>query len=85
MVADLHRVGSCEEGDRMLVRDTRVARYGNVIYDRTEPTRSASHAYLDELGIHCCGRYGEWNHAWTDDAFLSGEIAGERALEAAVH
>lgn len=82
VVADLHRVGTLREGDRILVRDTRVARYGNVIYDRDRPDAVAAiHAYLDELGIHYCGRYGEWNHAWTDDAYLSGEAAAQRALD----
>jgi protoporphyrinogen oxidase len=60
-----------------------VARYGNVIYDRDRAEAVATiHAYLDELGIAYIGRYGEWNHLWTDQAFLSGEAAAGRLVDA---
>ena len=38
------------------------------------------HGYLDEVGIGYCGRYGDWAYIWTDQAFVSGEKALERAL-----
>jgi protoporphyrinogen oxidase len=83
VVADLHRVGVLREDDRILFREARVARYGNVIYDHDRAEAVAAiHAYLDEIGIVYCGRYGDWNHEWTDEAFLSGENAATRALGA---
>jgi hypothetical protein len=83
VVSDLHRVGVLHPGDRILFEEARLARYGNVIYDHERAAAVAMiHAYLDEIGIHYCGRYGDWNHEWTDEAFVSGEEAAKRALDA---
>jgi hypothetical protein len=41
------------------------------------------HGYLDDIGIHYCGRYGDWGYMWTDESFISGEEAAEAALSAA--
>ena len=27
-----------------------------------------------------CGRYGDWGYMWTDESFISGERAAEKAL-----
>ncbi len=82
VIADLQRCGTLRDDDRILVSEARVARYGNVIYDHDRATALATvHRYLDEIGVLYCGRYGEWNHLWTDEAFISGERAAERALE----
>ena len=32
------------------------------------------------LGIAYCGRYGDWGYMWTDESFISGEKAADRAL-----
>ena len=37
-------------------------------------------AYLDDMQIAYCGRYGDWGYLWTDESFISGERAAERAL-----
>jgi hypothetical protein len=41
------------------------------------------HGYLRDIGVAYCGRYGNWDHAWTDEAFLSGEAAAQRVLDEA--
>jgi protoporphyrinogen oxidase len=80
-VADLIRMGTLREDDRLLVKEARPARYANVIYDRDRPAALATvNDYLDEVGILRCGRYGNWDHAWTDESFLSGERAADRVL-----
>jgi hypothetical protein len=28
--------------------------------DNTTPAPQAIHGYLDDMGIACCGRYGDW-------------------------
>ena len=85
VIKDLLRMGVLEERDRLLVREARFVRYANVIYDHDRAAAlGIVNQFLDEVGILRCGRYGDWNHAWTDEAFLSGEIAGERALAAPV-
>jgi protoporphyrinogen oxidase len=82
VIADLRRVGFIRDDDKILLKDADVNRYANVIYDfdRTAAL-SAVHGFLDEVGIYYCGRYGDWNHAWTDEAFLSGEAAAKRSVE----
>lgn len=74
VVSDLRRTGFIEESDTILLQDPVVLRYANVIYDhdRNSALRIV-HEFLDEIGVRYCGRYGDWDHAWTDEAFLSGE------------
>ena len=82
VVADLHKVGVLQERDRLLFAEARVVRYANVIYDleRADAVRVV-HRFLDEVGVHYCGRYGNWNHEWTDEAFASGEQAASAVLD----
>ena len=63
-----------------------MVRYANVIFDLDRAAALATvKDYLDELGIQCCGRYGEWGYLWTDESFMSGEQAAQRSLTAAGH
>ena len=66
-----------------MLKEAAVNQYANVIFD-TDRERAATtvHAFLGEIGVHYCGRYGNWDHAWTDEAFLSGEKAAHMALDA---
>jgi hypothetical protein len=65
-----------------LFREGRVVRYANVIYDLDRREALATvHGFLDDVGVHYCGRYGVWDHAWTDEAFQSGEQAARAALD----
>ena len=36
--------------------------------------------HLVDIGIHYCGRYGDWGYMWTDESFISGERAATSAL-----
>jgi hypothetical protein len=60
-------------------------RYANIIFDleRAKALKTV-HGYLDDLGISYCGRYGDWGYMWTDESFISGEKAADRALSAAM-
>jgi hypothetical protein len=81
VVADLIRCGILREEDRILVRHAVHVRYANVIFDHDRADAVALvHAYLDELGIAYCGRYGEWGYLWTDESFISGERAADAVL-----
>lgn len=81
VVADLIRCGILREEDRILVRHAVHVRYANVIFDHDRADAVALvHAYLDELGIAYCGRYGEWGYIWTDESFISGERAADAVL-----
>lgn len=80
-VSHLHSMGILEAGDRILVSEAAVARYANIIYDHERGAAvELIQRFLDQVGVHVCGRYGEWNHLWTDESFLSGERAAEAAL-----
>jgi protoporphyrinogen oxidase len=81
VLIDLRRTGFIQERDEILMANSVECRYANVIYDND---RSAAldiiRSYLRSTGIHCCGRYGAWDHAWTDQAFMSGDAAARQIL-----
>jgi protoporphyrinogen oxidase len=83
VIADLRRTGILREHDEVLTRHASVVRHANVIFDleRAEAVKTV-HGYLDDIGIRYCGRYGDWGYMWTDESFISGERAAERALSA---
>ena len=84
-IRDLRRCGLIRESDSILYKDAQVAPYANVIFDLERSEALAQvHAYLDEVGVRYCGRYGEWGYLWTDEAFMSGERAAQQALDGVV-
>lgn len=83
VIRDLERCGLLREGDKILFRNAMHIEYANVIFDlEYRAALDVVHGYLKSLGIHYCGRYGDWAYIWTDEAFLSGERAAEQALRA---
>ena len=84
VIADLRRCKILREEDRILFRGAMTVQYANVIFDldRAKALETV-HGYLDDVGIHYCGRYGDWGYMWTDESFISGERAAEAALSAA--
>ena len=81
VIEDLRRCGLIRENDEIVYKGTILVDYANVIFDLERAAAVAVvHAYLNELGIAYCGRYGEWAYMWTDEAFKSGEAAAESAL-----
>ena len=46
-----------------------------------DATNRVFDAWLDEVGIAYCGRYGDWKYIWTDQSFISGENAAQRVLD----
>jgi protoporphyrinogen oxidase len=84
VVSDLRRCGVLRPDDKLLVAEARNIDYANVIWDHQRAGAvSTVHEYLDEIGVVRCGRYGDWDHSWTDEAFLSGERAGGEVLAGA--
>lgn len=81
VVRDLRRVGLLREDDDILFTDTRLIDYANIIFDHDRPQALQTvHGFLDDVGIHHCGRYGDWAYYWTDDSYKSGERAAQKAL-----
>ena len=81
VIRDLVRCGIIDGPDEVMFKGAMRCDYANVIFDHD---RSAAldrvHGYLAEVGIAWCGRYGDWGHIWTDEAFVSGERAAETVL-----
>jgi protoporphyrinogen oxidase len=83
VIKDLRRCGFIRDNDSIMLKEAAVNRYANVIFDKHRARAVATvHAFLDDIGVHYCGRYGNWDHAWTDEAFLNGEKAAQMALDA---
>jgi protoporphyrinogen oxidase len=81
VIAGLKKCGLLRESDTILTRHARVVEYANVIFDLDRMAAVETvHGYLDDVGIAYCGRYGDWGYMWTDESFISGERAAERAL-----
>jgi protoporphyrinogen oxidase len=83
-VNDLRRCGLIRPTDRIVTSSALWVRYANVIFDLDRAAALATvTGFLRDAGIQCCGRYGEWGYLWTDESFVSGEKAAQRALDAA--
>ncbi|MGD0446858.1 MAG: NAD(P)-binding protein [Edaphobacter sp.] len=83
VIRDLKKVGMVREEDEILCRQAIFLRYANIIFDLERKDALATvHGYLDDIGIAYCGRYGDWGYMWTDESFISGERAAEKALSA---
>ncbi|MBA2373736.1 MAG: hypothetical protein H0V74_05985 [Chloroflexi bacterium] len=81
VIDDLKRTGVLAPDDRILHSDAHLTRFANVIYDADRTGALAEvQDHLREIDVHACGRYGEWNHAWTDESFAGGEQAAEAVL-----
>lgn len=82
VIDDLRRCDFIKPEDKILLSDVAVNRYANVIYDHDRAAAVALiRDFLQEVGIFSCGRYGKWNHAWTDQAFVDGEHTAKLAVE----
>jgi protoporphyrinogen oxidase len=82
VIADLRRCGLLTEEDTILFSEARVCPYANVIFDlERAPALKTVHGYLDDIGIGYCGRYGDWQYTWTDEAFKSGENAAQKIFD----
>ena len=81
VICDLRRCGYLTEDDQILCSRATVLPYANIIFDLDRAAALKTvHGYLDEIGIHYCGRYGDWGYLWTDESFKSGEQAAGRSL-----
>jgi protoporphyrinogen oxidase len=84
VIADLIRSKTLRDSDKIISRHAFVVKHANVIFDLDRPNAIATvHGYLDDVGIHYCGRYGDWGYMWTDESYISGERAAQTALDGA--
>jgi protoporphyrinogen oxidase len=56
-------------------------KYAYVIFDfERKDALKIIHNFLDEKNIAYCGRFGEWEYLWSDQAFLSGKNIATQVL-----
>ena len=80
-IAGLRECGVLQASDKIVFREAMFIEYANIIFDLDRAAAVAKvHAYLDDIGIAYCGRYGDWGYLWTDEAYASGEAAAQKAL-----
>ncbi|WP_271811989.1 protoporphyrinogen/coproporphyrinogen oxidase [Clostridium beijerinckii] len=57
----------------LLFMDVKSVDHANIVfYKDIYDNRKIVHNYLKGIGIHCIGRFGEWDYLWSDQSFLSG-------------
>jgi UDP-galactopyranose mutase len=79
---DLIKVGVLEQGHPVSFEDVVYLKYGYVIYDHhRKKAVEKIHSYLRSLDIYPCGRYGDWEYHWSDDAVISGQKAVQAVLQ----
>lgn len=81
-IEGLRQCGIIKPSDKIVYREAMFIEYANIIFDLDRAAAVAKvHAWLDEVGIAYCGRYGDWGYLWSDEAYVSGEAAAEKALQ----
>lgn len=81
VIADLKKCGLLREDEKIVHKNAMLVPYANIIFDldRADALNTV-HAYLEDVGVRFCGRYGDWGYMWTDESFISGERAARAAL-----
>ena len=65
--------------EEIIVKDSRILPYGNVVfYDGMENDRKVVKNYIESLGIHLVGRFGQWEYHWTDQSLLTGKAVADK-------
>jgi len=81
-INDLKRCQLVKDSDHILFQNGWESSFAQVIFDLDRADNlEIVHGYLNDLQIEYCGRYGNWEYIWTDEAFISGEEAAQRILE----
>jgi UDP-galactopyranose mutase len=70
---DLIKVGILKPEDHISFKDVVYKKYGYVVYDKArKESVNKIHEFLNNLSIYPCGRYGDWEYLWSDQAIFSG-------------
>lgn len=65
----------------IVVTDIRMEEYANIMFTpEIYRARKKVRTYLEEQGIACAGRFGEWDYLWTGQSIVSGKKAAERRI-----
>ena len=76
----LKKMGLVKCDDEVMFMHHKQLPWGNVVFDLgMEKRRSLVLNWLGEVGIITAGRFGEWDYLWSNQAFMSGMKAAEKA------
>jgi protoporphyrinogen oxidase len=79
---ELIEMGLIENEAAVTSKNVRFSPWGQIIYDHNrKPALDRINAFLDQFGIICVGRYGEWGYLMTHDCVLSSRDAAERIIK----
>lgn len=66
----------------IVLKDVRMEKYANIMFTPAiYSARKTVREYLEDYGIVCAGRFGEWDYLWTGQSIISGKKAIERIFE----
>lgn len=78
VVQCIHKTENINLNEIMYLGDINIE-YGYVIFDTNrKKALKVIHKFLDDNEIYYCGRFGEWDYLWSDQAVLSGKKTAER-------
>ena len=78
-ISQLDQIGVINKSD-VIVKDIRFSKYCNIIFGKdTYEKNEIVQSYLKNNGVIPIGRFGEWEYYWSDQSFMSGYSAIDKA------
>ncbi len=80
VIKDIIKAKIIKKSDKIELIDVRDIKYGYVIYDHNRNKNlNKIKNYFKKNSIIVCGRYGNWEYQWMDQAILDGKMGAEEA------
>jgi len=80
-IEDLTAIGVITKEDKITLAVCQDLKYANVLYlTHHAASRRAILYFLEQRGVHCIGRYGQWAYLWSDQSILDGKFLAERLV-----
>lgn len=80
IAAQLVEIGALGSVEDIRFSRTRDIEYAYVVFDEDHaPATATIHAWLEQVGVRSCGRYGAWIYNSMEDSMLSGLAAAQWA------
>ena len=78
----LKRSGLLMESDTIVLESQIDIPYAYVVFDfERQPCLRTIHSWMESVGIHPCGRFGEWGYHWSFEAISSGRKVATRVAQ----
>lgn len=81
VVDALRGAGILEIADQIVVEDQIDIPYAYVVFDFNRTASLATiHAWMENVGLYPCGRFGEWGYHWSFEAIESGQRVAAKVM-----